>query len=89
MRPVIASLLASSRTLRIMDDVHWVSASANGHVPRAEFGVNAYIVVGKFTHLSVIDSNNLRLLIASKAQEGEDVHNPQYDGLHGRQIRYT
>lgn len=48
----------------------------------AELGVNSNVVVRELAHLSVVDTDDLGLLVGAEAAAGDEVHDPEDDGGH-------
>ena len=50
---------------------------------RADFLVDADVVVRELAHISDINTEDLRLLCGAERESGNDVHNPEDDSLNG------
>lgn len=51
-----------------------------------QVGINANIVVGELSHLSIIDANDLGLLRSAKSEAWDEVHDPKDDGGHDERV---
>jgi hypothetical protein len=66
-----------------------IMMTLNGNVLWPEFGINCDIVVGEFTHLGVINTDDFRILISAEAKTRDEVHDPEDDGGHDQRITET
>jgi hypothetical protein len=52
-----------------------------------EVGINANVVVSELSHLSIIDTNNLRFFRSAKSAARDEVHNPEDYGGRDQGVR--
>lgn len=55
----------------------------------SEIGINANIVVGKLSHLGIIDTDNLCLFSGAQTKAGDKVHDPEDEGGHDERVAET
>jgi hypothetical protein len=81
---------ANSAGARVVD---WLAVSAHGAIVALLRGqqlcLESNIVVGKFAHLCIVDTENLRIFRSAKACPGGEVHGPADDGRHDKAPRET
>ena len=54
-----------------------------------QLSLNSNVVVGKFSHLRIVDADDLCLFVATETEERNEVHDPQNDGLKEGQRNFT
>jgi len=55
----------------------------------AKFRVNCHVVVSELAHLSIIDTDDLGLLVGAETAAGDEVHDPEDDGGHDKRVGDT